>query len=157
MKNLDTKTHTYFVEGMHCASCEVLIEKKLLEKKGVTFADASIKSKSIKIRHSVDTIISLESLNEEFKEEGYTFSKSKVKNISNQLFNVNNGSLKINKDKARSVTKVLMFFFLFLVVFFIFENLQLGQYISVDNNSMLPAFVLLGLAAGVSKIGRAHV
>ena len=32
---------TYYVRGMHCASCEVLIEKKILEIPNVTSVDAS--------------------------------------------------------------------------------------------------------------------
>lgn len=33
--------HTYYVKGMHCASCEVLIEKKLLKIPGIKAVDAS--------------------------------------------------------------------------------------------------------------------
>ncbi len=32
--NPSLREKTYFVKGMHCASCEILIEKKLLELKG---------------------------------------------------------------------------------------------------------------------------
>ena len=32
---------TYYVKGMHCAACEVLIEKKLLEIPGVKSVQAS--------------------------------------------------------------------------------------------------------------------
>ncbi len=35
------KQHTYYIKGMHCASCEILIEKKLLEMGGIKSADAS--------------------------------------------------------------------------------------------------------------------
>ena len=33
--------HSYFVKGMHCASCEILIEKKLLKIPGIKSVEAS--------------------------------------------------------------------------------------------------------------------
>ena len=35
------KEKTYYIKGMHCAACEVLIEKKLLEIQGVKSVEAS--------------------------------------------------------------------------------------------------------------------
>ena len=35
------KEHIYQVKGMHCASCEILIEKKLLDLENVKSVDAS--------------------------------------------------------------------------------------------------------------------
>ncbi len=32
---------TFSVKGTHCAACELLIEKKLLNQKGITAVDAS--------------------------------------------------------------------------------------------------------------------
>ena len=55
------KKYLYKVKGMHCASCEVLIEKKLLELDGIEFVDASLSDESVligytKTRLSVDTL-----------------------------------------------------------------------------------------------------
>jgi len=35
------KEHTYFVKGMHCASCEILIEKRLLALKEIKSVESS--------------------------------------------------------------------------------------------------------------------
>ena len=40
-KESQIKEYTYFVKGMHCASCEVLIEKRLLALKEIKSVEAS--------------------------------------------------------------------------------------------------------------------
>ena len=37
----NTKEHVYWVKGMHCASCEVLIERKLISLKRIESVEAS--------------------------------------------------------------------------------------------------------------------
>ena len=66
--------HTYYIKGMHCASCEMLIEKKLLEFPGVSFADASLAKGLVNIEYNQDKP-SIEALNKKFKESGYSFSE----------------------------------------------------------------------------------
>ncbi|MBT7754815.1 MAG: heavy-metal-associated domain-containing protein, partial [Candidatus Magasanikbacteria bacterium] len=43
------RVEEFFVTGMHCAACELLIEKKCLEIPGVISVDASLSNESIKI------------------------------------------------------------------------------------------------------------
>jgi copper chaperone CopZ len=66
--------HTYYIKGMHCASCEVLIEKELLEKPGVTFADASLAKGIVNIEYEKEKP-AVKELNEKFKEQSYIFSE----------------------------------------------------------------------------------
>ena len=65
---------TYYVSGMHCASCELVLEKTISDIKGVTFVDASLASKKIKLRYE-SRAPSLKELNTLFKRKGYIFSE----------------------------------------------------------------------------------
>jgi len=40
-------TCTYYVTGMHCQSCELLLEKKLSKHTGVLHTQASLKDKTV--------------------------------------------------------------------------------------------------------------
>ncbi|HUN03796.1 MAG TPA: cation transporter, partial [Niabella sp.] len=145
------KSCTLFVAGMHCASCEILIEKKLLKQEGIESVDASLKNNKVEINYIGDTRPDIESLNEEFESQGYIFSDKKFKRKDTPLFSFNNGSLTFNPQKVSSLFRVGVILASLIVAFFIFENLQLGKYVSVDASSSLPAFFLLGLVAGLSS------
>lgn len=145
------KECTFYVDGMHCASCEVLIEKKLLKQEGIESVDASLKGKRLKINYVGDAMPDTASLNKEFKELGYKFSKNKFKRKDTPAFKFQNGSLVVNPDKIKNIVRTATVLISLIVAFFVFENLQLGQYVSVDSNSALPAFFLLGVVAGLSS------
>jgi len=63
----------YAVKGMHCASCEVLIEKKLLELTNIKSVQASVTKNTILIEYEGETP-KLEGLNVLLKENNYTVS-----------------------------------------------------------------------------------
>jgi len=46
------KNHTYYVKGMHCSACELLIEKNMLELDGVKSVDASTSKGEVTIEYS---------------------------------------------------------------------------------------------------------
>jgi len=69
------KRKTYFVKGMHCSACEILVERELLEEKNIKRVDASIKSDSVSIEYT-DNAPNVDKLNHKFKEAGYTFSET---------------------------------------------------------------------------------
>ena len=79
------KEHIYFVRGMHCASCEVLIEKKLLELKEIKSAEASVAKEQVLIEYE-NGKPAIEKLNEIFKESGYVFSEkpTQIKGIQEE-------------------------------------------------------------------------
>jgi sulfite exporter TauE/SafE/copper chaperone CopZ len=149
----DSKHCRLFVDGMHCASCEILIEKKLLKKDYVQSVDASLKDGTVQLEIDRGAEFDVEDINQEFKELGYEFARKRFKKVVEPpLLSINSqGELSFNPKKMRSLLKLLAIFFGFIILFFIFENLQLGRYVSVDENSSLPAFLLLGLVAGVSS------
>ena len=69
----------YYISGMHCPSCEMLVEKRVLKEKGVSFAEVSIGNETLCIR-AAGKIPTAKELNEWFKEDGYSFSETKQKN-----------------------------------------------------------------------------
>ncbi|MBI1866437.1 MAG: cation transporter, partial [Candidatus Staskawiczbacteria bacterium] len=66
------KEYTYFVKGMHCASCEVLVEKKLLEIKGIKSVEAGATKGQVTIEYEGERP-NHHHLTSLFKEENYTF------------------------------------------------------------------------------------
>lgn len=70
MNNIETKKGEYFVEGMHCAACELLIEKKLSKVDGVKKIDAKLKTGKVYIESTKD--LNLEELNQLIKTDGYS-------------------------------------------------------------------------------------
>jgi len=145
------KENILYIKGMHCSSCEILIEKKLLKKDQVVAADVSISNGSAKVYVERGKFVDLDELNDIFKEDGYSFSKKPFKNEVIPLFSFRDGALTINKEKISSLVKTFLVFVSFLVVFFIVERMQFGRFVSVDTSSSLIAFLLLGLVAGVSS------
>lgn len=152
-KNNDSnvKTCTLYVDGMHCASCEILIEKKLLKQKGIESVDASLKGNRVEINYLGDQIPNAKKLNKDFSQSGYHFSTKKIKHENPPLIQFKEGKMLLNKVKAWSILKIGAVFVSLLIAFFIFEKLQLGKHVSVDANSSLFGFFLLGLVAGLSS------
>ncbi len=142
---------TLYVEGMHCASCEVLIEKKLLKQKQIESVDASLSNNKVRINFSGNGKINIDDLNEEFNELGYKFSNNSYKKKEPPLFSTKNGGLAVNPKKFANYLKVILIFISFLIAFLIFEKLQFGKYTSIDSTSSAPAFLILGLVAGLSS------
>lgn len=146
------KEYTYYVEGMHCPSCELLIEKELLKNKGVESVDASAGSGQVAIFYK-NRKPSVDKLNEVFKDNGYTFlTEPIVKKKENSFVSFNKqGQVLINKNKLYRYTQILGIA-LFLIVGFIFLSRSgIASRIVVSSASALPAFFLFGLMAGVSS------
>lgn len=132
------KQHTYYVKGMHCASCEIIIEKKLLELENIKSADASTGSGQVAIMcegqaPNPDRLSSL------FKDDGYTFSNEQKKQPAQEY-------------DITSLFTILIFggiaYFL-LRAFGITDSLR--GLANVTASSSLPSFFVFGLLAGVSS------
>ncbi|OGZ79487.1 MAG: hypothetical protein A2312_00240 [Candidatus Staskawiczbacteria bacterium RIFOXYB2_FULL_32_9] len=135
------KQHIYKVNGMHCASCEILIEKKLLEIDDVKSVDAST-SKGEVVVNSENEKPSLHKLNEMFKKENYTFSE--IQNIANENQQKN--------KKGMNSTLVAFDIALVIIVLFLFlNNSGVSGLLNVSSGSSLATFLGLGLLAGISS------
>jgi uncharacterized protein len=137
MSKKNLQEHTYHVKGMHCAACEVILEKGLLTLPEVKSAEATKKNCTIFIKY-VGKRPSLKELNEMFKGNNYTFhsnSKSKC-TIENK-----GGSNWLN---------ILLTVFAVILIFFLFQRLGLTELVNVTSTSSLFAFFLLGVIASLS-------
>lgn len=125
---------TIFIEGMHCSACEILLEKELLKIDGVEYADASLKSHSALIYLQPGTKINFKKINSKLRKLNYKVLKEPHK-----------------KNKMPDLFKSLTVTVLLLVVFLLFEKLQLGKYVNFDSNLSFFSSFLLGLVASVSS------
>jgi sulfite exporter TauE/SafE/copper chaperone CopZ len=143
------KECTYYIDGMHCSSCEVLIEKKLLKQKNIKKADASLTDGKVEFEYIGEkpTAISLTSI---FKETGYTFSERKRENEI-RMFRITNGNLVINKAKLKRASIAIFITLLILAAFYFLQKTGLASKIVLNETSTYPSFFLFGVLAGLSS------
>jgi sulfite exporter TauE/SafE/copper chaperone CopZ/plastocyanin len=132
----EIKEHVYFVKGMRCASCEVLIEKKLSGLKEIKSVEASAGKGRVLIVYEGEKP-SIDRLNGIFRKENYLFFDQPVKTA---------------EKKQGSDFFIIAGTALFIIVgFFFLKNSGLAGLVNVNSASSLPMFFLLGLLAGVSS------
>ncbi|MDP2910513.1 MAG: sulfite exporter TauE/SafE family protein [bacterium] len=132
----EIKEHIYFVKGMHCASCEVLIEKKLSALKEIKSVEASAGKGRVLIVYEGEKP-SVDRLNSVFRKENYLFFDRSTETAEKKQ----GGDFFIIAGAA-----------LFIIIgFFILKNSGLVGLVNVNSISSLPMFFLLGLLAGVSS------
>ena len=123
----------YYVKGMHCPSCEVLIEEKTLEIDGVDFAAASMGTNILEINYK-NQKPSLEQLNKAFKDDGYEFFEEPFK----------------NNCEFKDLVQPLIIVIIAIGIFLALPKLGLASFININSKSSLAAFFVFGLIAGVS-------
>jgi len=129
------KEHTYFVSGMHCSSCELLIEKELLKLKDIKSVDASTGKGEVTIEYE-DKFPSPEALTELFKKSNYRFSDQPL--------------FPSSVPEKNDFGFVLAVGTLLILGFIGLNRLGLSSLLSVNSQSSLPIFFIFGLLAGVS-------
>ncbi|HOB89959.1 MAG TPA: heavy-metal-associated domain-containing protein, partial [Candidatus Colwellbacteria bacterium] len=122
---------TFYVKGMHCASCEVLVEKELLSIPGIVFADASLVRSSVNLEYDKESP-SLEKLNAKFEPLGYSFSKEAFEEKSNGW-------------------KIPLIALSAIAIFLVISKSGLSSLINVSSESSLTAFFVFGFIAGISS------
>lgn len=130
------KQKTYMVKGMHCASCELIIEKKLLTIPHVKTADASTSEGSLSITYE-NAAPNIDELNKFFKEENYRFSENEKSEIQEK------------KSFREYVYAGIIAAGIILIIYLLTRTGIMGS-INVKTTSSLPAFFGLGLIAGIS-------
>lgn len=130
------KEHIYYVKGMHCASCEILIEKKLLESENVKSVEAKAAKGTVLVEYKNERP-AIERLNETFKNSGYIFS--------------DNPNRIVNGFKPKDFLIALGAGLLIIIGFIGLTKLGLSGLINVSEKSSLPVFFIFGLLAGISS------
>jgi len=69
---------TYYIQGMHCSSCESFIQRTVRNLKGVKKVNVSLTKSQIEIdAESNQSMPSLYKLNQLFNKDGYSFFEQK--------------------------------------------------------------------------------
>ncbi len=122
---------TYYVKGMHCRSCEILIESKLKETFGVRQVKASTSKGTVEII-SENNLPGESQLNKVFANLGYHFSCTPI-------------------DTKGQIIYPVIFAGLLYFIFSVLGLWTVIPQINVSSGSTLGAFFLFGLTAGVSS------
>lgn len=145
------KEKIYYVDGMHCASCEIVIEKRLLKEENVKSVDASAGKGEIIVEFDGHEL-SIEKLNHIFKQDKYTFSDEPLHKKESRAFQLNkDGQLIIDKKKIHNILVVTLFSIVIMIGFLLLNESGLASLVNVSGNSSLPVFIVFGLLAGFSS------
>ena len=132
----NTKEYIYYVRGMHCASCQILIEKKLLKLRNIKSVEVSTAKGKALIEYDGQKP-TLQRLNRIFKKETYTFFDRPQKIINN--------------FKSKEFLITLGIGLLIIIGFIGLNKLGLSSLINVNSKSSLPVFFIFGIMAGISS------
>ena len=147
--NKNIKEHIYYVKGMNCASCEILIEKELLEIENVKSVEASTTKGEVVVEYE-NKRPTPERLNEIFKKGGYVFSDLPAE-VSQSGTKAGQPQGAINIFKAKEFLVTFSIGLLIIIGFLGLNKLGLSGLMNVNSNSSLPVFFLFGLVAGISS------
>ena len=140
MKNRSgTKERVYYINGMHCAACEILIEKKLIKRQNIHSVEASAGKDKVVIEYVGDPP-STEQLNKLFKKDGYSFSLRPLQKTS-----------EAKGPWVAKYSKIGGAIIIALGLIVLLQQAGLARLVTVNSKSSLPAFLLLGLVAGFSS------
>ena len=129
---------TYQVEGMHCKSCEILIEETLEALKGVKKAEVNLNRNELTIESNKE--ISSGKLNAIFEKSGYRFFDFKPTLPS------------LKKGGNTGWTWMLPAVGIILL-FILLNKLGLASFLRVNNQSSLITIFIFGIIAGFSSCG----
>lgn len=132
-KKNDQYSCEYYVEGMHCASCELYVEKKISNIPGVNDVNAVLKSGKLYIKGEKE--FTAEELTKAIEENGYKV----VKSVS--------GSTKI---KWGELFKSLIISLIIILLFFVLQRLDIVKLASTNGSITLPFIFIIGVVASLS-------
>jgi sulfite exporter TauE/SafE/copper chaperone CopZ len=135
------KEQTYYVKGMHCASCEVLIEKRLLGIPNVKAVDASTADGKAMIEFEGEKP-NVSVLNDMFRKDNYTFFENQQ---SLQEEKPTNGSLANPTIIGFAVAMVI------IVAFLLLDRMGISGLFNISSTSSLVSFFGFGILAGLSS------
>ena len=137
------KEHVYKVSGMHCASCEILIEKKLLDIKNIKSVNASTGKGEVVIEYDGDRP-SPHKLNDIFKQENYSFLDSTEAKPTK--VGANSTGKPVNQTLAAFNIAIFI-----IIGFLILDKIGIANFLSLSSKSSIFTFLGFGLLAGLSS------
>lgn len=130
----------YKIDGMTCASCEVLIERKFKKIKGVE--KVSVNQASGRAEIIVSQAPSLKALQESVKKDGYHVS------LWNETTSANTGSQA--RNTANDYTEIGAIVLLVGILYFVFKDLNVLPNLGISDNMSYGFVFLIGLVAATS-------
>jgi len=122
------------IDGMHCAACEVLLEKKISKIKGVKSVDASLTNNKIKLK-----------LDKDFNQKELTEKINKL--INDDGYSVNTGS-KVPKSSKKEYLIAIGISLIFVIAFLIIQKAGLE---ALDFGGIsYPIVFVIGIIASLS-------
>lgn len=144
------KKCTYYIDGMHCAACEVTIEKTILKKQSVKIVDASLEKGQVDFEY-LGSKPSPEELSELLKDAGYKFSEKRVGVGDRPLFQKEGSKLVINKEKLTRISVSVGLVILIFILLIFVQNSQFASKVVLNDSSPYISFFLFGILAGLSS------
>jgi len=152
MSQKSLKEKQYYVSGMHCASCELLIENELLEKKNIKSVDVSQSDNSVKI-HFTGKAPSINKLNKMFEEHNFTFgndNQEAQKEKEEPYIKIgSDGEIIWNFKRFGQILPALSIVVVVFGAFLKFSESGMAK-LSVNAESSVLAFIVFGIIAGFS-------
>jgi sulfite exporter TauE/SafE/copper chaperone CopZ len=134
-KNNQQNTCELFVEGMHCAACELVIEKKLSKFPGVKKVDAILSQNKVKL--NLDGNVDIETIREDMSKliepDGYKLSSEKQ-------------TLQVNWKEIQIAGIIAM---IIIGAFLLIQKLGIINLVSADSIT-LPFVFFIGIVASLS-------
>ena len=138
-----SKEHIYFTKGMHCASCEILIEKKLLEIPGVSSVEATTSNGQVLITYEEEKP-DINRLNDIFRKDHYTFFEHE--------YVAKEDVIESKNEKPVNATLLgLSIAMVIVAVFLLLDRMGISGIFNISSTSSLLAFFGFGLLAGLSS------
>ena len=131
------KEHIYYVKGMHCASCEVLIEKALLKFNNIKSVSVSLAKGTAQVEYEKE-LPNIGKLNRFFEKYKYTFYNNPPEPT-------------IEKNTGISFVSLIIAISVAILLFIILPKTNLAGLVSINSSSSLPAIFLFGILAGLSS------
>ncbi len=143
----EVHTARFAVTGMHCKSCELLIERTISADPNVISVNASNKDQCVDVRY-VGTKPSAEALSNNFKKDGYSFNDygEDSENVS-----ARKNVIRISKKSLQNSLIGLILGLAGIGVFLYLNKTGLLSLTQVGETSTLPTFFVFGLLAGISS------
>lgn len=125
----------YKIKGMHCRSCEVLIENEVRKIPGVKVAHASMKRGELLVASENDV------------------APAVMRAVRNAGYEIGENNLGLFNKSKKNHLELLQALLIIIVLAIIFRNVELGNILSPASftSSSLAAIFTIGLTAGVSS------
>jgi sulfite exporter TauE/SafE/copper chaperone CopZ len=131
--------YTYYITGLHCSSCVLVIEDRLEKEKGIKSVSVNLKKEQIIIESK--KVIPISTLNQIFRKNNYRFSQTNSKSEEDNTFTLNMSSL------------WWLWAILIIIIFLFLSQIGLGGFLNISNNSSFITIFIFGLIAGFSSCG----